>query len=78
MTMKRAIEMLERLANHPKNKISSELISKYEQDFKDGKSETFQNLMKLLRDNIESDSVYIRDILEELQPKRYSPQKKKK
>ena len=78
MTMKRAIEMLERLANHPKKKISSELISKYEQDFNDGKPETFQNLVKLLRDNIESDYVYIQDILEELQPKKYSTQKKKK
>jgi hypothetical protein len=77
MTMKRAIEMLERLANRPKKKISPELISKFEQDFKDGKPETFQNLIKLLRDNIESDYVYIQDILEELQPKKYSPQKKK-
>jgi hypothetical protein len=77
MTMKRAIEMLERLANHPKNKISYELLLKYEQDFKEGKPDTFANLIKLLRENTESDSGYIRDILEELQPKKYSPKKKK-
>ncbi len=75
--MKRAIEMLERLANHPKKKISNELLLKYEQDFKDGKPDTFNNLIKLLRENIESDYGYIQDILEELQPKKYSPQKKK-
>lgn len=77
MTMKRAIEMLERLAKHPKKKMSHELISKFEQDFKDGKPDTFNNLIKLLRDNMESDYVYIQDILEELQPKKYAPQKKK-
>ncbi len=75
--MKRAIEMLERLANHPKKKISDELLSKYEQDFKEGKPDTFNNLIKLLRANMESDYGYIQDILEELQPKKYSPQKKK-
>lgn len=75
--MKRAIEMLERLANHPKKKISYELLSKYEQDFKEGKPDTFNNLIKLLRENMESDYGYIQDILEELQPKKYSPQKKK-
>jgi len=77
MTMKRAIEMLERLANHPKKKISHELISKYEQDYKEGKPDTFGNLVKLLRENTESDYGYIQGILEELQPKKYSPQKKK-
>jgi DNA-binding response OmpR family regulator len=77
MTMKRAIEMLERLANHPKKKISNELLLKFEQDFKEGKPDTFNNLIKLLRENIESDHGYIQDILEELQPKKYSPQKKK-
>jgi len=75
--MKRAIEMLERLANNPKKKISNELLLKYEQDFKEGKPDTFNNLVKLLRENIESDYGYIQDILEELQPKKYSPQKKK-
>ena len=75
--MKRAIEMLERLANHPKKKISYELLSKYEQDFKEGKPDTFNSLIKLLRENMESDYGYIQDILEELQPKKYSPQKKK-
>ena len=75
--MKRAIEMLERLANHPKKKISRELLLKYEQDFKEGKPDTFNNLIKLLRDNMESDYGYIQDILEELQPKKYTPQKKK-
>ena len=75
--MKRAIEMLERLANHPKKKISYELLSKYEQDFKEGKPDTFNNLIKLLGENMESDYGYIQDILEELQPKKYSPQKKK-
>jgi DNA-binding response OmpR family regulator len=77
MTMKRAIEMLERLANRPKKKISNELLLKYEQDFKEGKPDTFNNLIQLLRENIESDYGYIQDILEELQPKKYSPQKKK-
>lgn len=75
--MKRAIEMLERLANHPKKKISNELLLKYEQDFKEGKPDAFNNLIKLLRENIASDYGYIQDILEELQPKKYSPQKKK-
>jgi type IV secretory pathway VirB4 component len=77
MTMKRAIEMLERLGNHPKKKISNELLLIFEQDFKEGKPDTFNNLIKLLRENIESDYGYIQDILEELQPKKYSPQKKK-
>lgn len=75
--MKRAIEMLERLANNPKRKISEELLLKFERDFKDGKPDTFDNLIKLLRDNMKSDSGYIQDILEELQPKKYPPQKKK-
>jgi DNA-binding response OmpR family regulator len=75
--MKRAIEMLERLANNPKRKISEELLLKFERDFKDGKPDTFDNLIKLLRDNMKSDSGYIQDILEELQPRKYSPQKKK-
>ena len=77
MTMKRAIEMLERLANRPKKKISNELLLKFEQDFKEGKPDTFNNLIKLLRENMESDHGYIQDILEELQPKKYSQQKKK-
>ena len=77
MTMKRAIEMLERLANRPKKRISDEILLKFEQDFKDGKPDTFSNLVKLLRENIESDYMYIQDILEELQPKKYSPHKKK-
>lgn len=75
--MKRAIEMLERLANNPKRKISEELLLKFERDFKEGKPETFENLIKLLRDNMKSDYGYIQDILEELQPRKYSPQKKK-
>jgi DNA-binding response OmpR family regulator len=75
--MKRAIEMLERLANHPKRKISEELLLKFERDFKEGKPDTFENLIKLLRDNMKSDYGYIQDILEELQPRKYSPQKKK-
>ena len=77
MTIKRAIEMLERLANHPKKKISNEVLLKYEQDFKEGKPDTFDNLTQLLRDNMKSDYQYIQDILEELQPKKYSSQKKK-
>jgi hypothetical protein len=77
MTMKRAIEMLERLANNPKRKISEELLLKFERDFKEGKPDTFENLIKLLRDNMKSDYGYIQDILEELQPRKYSPQKKK-
>ena len=77
MTMKRAIEMLERLATRPKKKISNELLLKFEQDFKEGKPDTFNNLIKLLRDDMESDYGYIQDILEELQPKKYSPHKKK-
>jgi DNA-binding response OmpR family regulator len=75
--MKRAIEMLERLANNPKRKISEELLLKFERDFKEGKPDTFENLIKLLRDNMKSDYGYIQDILEELQPRKYSPQKKK-
>jgi hypothetical protein len=78
MTMKRAIEMLERLANNPKKKISEELLLKFERDFEEGKPDTFYNLIKLLRENnMKSDYGYIQDILEELQPKKYSPQKKK-
>lgn len=77
MTMKRAIEMLERLANHPKKNISHELLLQYEKDFKEGKPGTFTNLMKLLRENNVSDYEYIQDILEELQPKKYSQQKKR-
>ncbi|MDR3782609.1 MAG: hypothetical protein P4K92_04800 [Candidatus Nitrosotalea sp.] len=69
--------MLERLANRPKKKISNEVLLKFEQDFKEGKPDTFDNLIRLLRENMESDSGYIQDILEELQPKKYSQQKKK-
>ncbi|SMH71001.1 protein of unknown function [Candidatus Nitrosotalea okcheonensis] len=76
MTMKRAIEMLERLANKPKRKISHEMLTKFEQDYKEGKPDTFNNLIKLLRDNEESDRGYIYDILEELQPKKYTQPKK--
>ncbi|HJW20676.1 MAG TPA: hypothetical protein VJ571_09005 [Candidatus Nitrosotalea sp.] len=77
MTMKRAIEMLERLANSPKKKISNEVLAKFEQDYKDGKPDTFNNLVKLLRDNEGSDRAYIHDILEELQPRKYTQQQKK-
>ena len=77
MTMKRAIEMLERLANNPKKKISNEVLTRFEQDFKDGKPETFENLVKLIRETEWSDRGYIQDILEELQPRRYAQQKKK-
>jgi hypothetical protein len=77
MTMKRAIEMLERLANNPKRKISKDLLAKYEQDFKEGKLDAFDKLVKLLRENEESDYTYIHDILNELQPKKYPQQKKK-
>ncbi len=77
MTMKRAIEMLERLANSSKKRISNETLTKFEQDYKDGKPETFANLIKLLRDNEGSDRAYIQDILEELQPRKYTQQKKK-
>lgn len=76
MTMKRAIEMLERLANKPKRKITNEVLAKFEQDYKEGKPDTFNNLIKLLRDNEGSDREYIRDILEELQPKKYTQQKR--
>ncbi|HEX5457521.1 MAG TPA: hypothetical protein VFX64_03950 [Candidatus Nitrosotalea sp.] len=74
--MKRAIEMLERLANKPKRKITNEVLAKFEQDYKEGKPDTFNNLIKLLRDNEGSDREYIRDILEELQPKKYTQQKR--
>lgn len=77
MTMKRAIEMLERLANNPKKKISNEVLTRFEQDFKDGKPETFENLVKLIRETEWSDRGYIQDILEELQPRKYAQQKKK-
>ena len=77
MTMKRAIEMLERLANNPKKKISNEVLIRFEQDFKDGKPETFENLVKLIRETEWSDRGYIQDILEELQPRKYAQQKKK-
>jgi hypothetical protein len=76
MTMKRAIEMLERLANKPKKKITNETLAKFEQDYKEGKPDTFNNLIKLLRDSEVSDREYIRDILEELQPKKYTQQKR--
>ena len=76
MTMKRAIEMLERLANMPKRKITDEMLTKFEQDYKEGKPDTFNNLIKLLRDNETSDREYIRGILEELQPKKYTQQKR--
>jgi hypothetical protein len=75
--MKRAVEMLERLANNPKRKISKDLLTKYEQDFKEGKLDAFDKLVKLLRENEESDYAYIHDILNELQPKKYPQQKKK-
>ncbi len=75
--MKRAIEMLERLANNPKKKISHEVLTKFEQDYKEGKPDTFNNLIKLLRENEGSDRRYIQDILEELQPKKYVQQKRK-
>jgi hypothetical protein len=65
------------LANHPKKKISHELLSKYEQDFKEGKPDTFNNLIELLRDNTESDYGYIQAILEELQPKEICSTKEK-
>lgn len=77
MTMKRAIEMLERLANNPKKKISNETLARFEQDFKEGKPETFENLVKLIRETEWSDRGYIQDILEELQPRKYTQQKKK-
>jgi hypothetical protein len=77
MTMKRAIEMLERLANSPKKRISNEVLAKFEQDYKDGKPEIFANLIKLLRDSEGSDRAYIQDILEELQPRKYTQQKKR-
>lgn len=76
MTMKRAIEMLERLANKPKRRITDEMLTKFEEDYKEGKPETFNNLIKLLRDNETSDREYIQGILEELQPKKYSQQKR--
>ena len=76
MTMKRAIEMLERLANKPKRKITNEILTKFEQDYKEGKPDTFDNLIKLLRDNETSDREYILGILEELQPKKYAQQKR--
>ena len=77
MTMKRAIEMLERLANNPKKKISNEVLTKFEQDYKEGKPDTFNNLIKLIRETEWSDRGYIQDILEELQPKKYVQQKRK-
>jgi hypothetical protein len=77
MTMKRAIEMLERLANNPKKKIPNEVLTRFEQDFKEGKPETFENLVKLIRETEWSDRGYIQDILEELQPRKYTQQKKK-
>ena len=77
MTMKRAIEMLERLANNPKKRISNELLIKFEQEYKEGKPDTFNNLIKLVRETEWSDRGYIHDILEELQPKKYPQQKKK-
>ena len=75
--MKRAIEMLERLANNPKKRISNEVLTRFEQDYKEGKPDTFNNLIKLLRENEWSDRGYIQDILEELQPKKYTQQKRK-
>ena len=77
MTMKRAIEMLERLANNPKKRISNELLTKFEQDYKEGKPDTFDNLIKVIREIEWSDRGYIQDILEELQPRKYTQQKKK-
>ena len=77
MTMKRAIEMLERLANNPKKRISNELLTKFEQEYKEGKPGTFDNLIKLVRETEWSDRGYIQDILEELQPRKYTQQKKK-
>jgi hypothetical protein len=77
MTMKRAIEMLERLANNPKKKISNEILTKFEQDYKEGKPGTFESLIKLIRETEWSDRGYIQDILEELQPRKYTQQKKK-
>ena len=77
MTMKRAIEMLERLANNPKKRISNELLTKFEQDYKEGKSGAVDNLVKLIRETEWSDRGYIQDILEELQPRKYTQQKKK-
>ena len=77
MTMKKAIEMLERLANNSKKRIPDEVLTKFEQDYKEGKPDTFNNLIKLLRENEGSDRGYIQDILEELQPKKYTQQKRK-
>lgn len=77
MTMKRAIEMLERMANSPKKRISNELLTKFEQEYKEGKPDTFNNLIKLIRETEWSDRGYIQDILEELQPRKYPQQKKK-
>ena len=77
MTMKRALEMLERLANNPKKKISNEVLTKFEQDYKEGKPDTFNNLIKLIRETEWSDRGYIQDILEELQPKKSVQQKRK-
>ena len=77
MTMKRAIEMLERLANNPKKRISNDLLIKFEQEYKEGKPDTFNNLIKLIRETEWSDRGYIQDILEELQPRKYTQQKKK-
>lgn len=75
--MKRAIEMLERLANNPKKRISNEVLTRFEQDYKEGKLDTFNNLIKLIRETEWSDRGYIQDILEELQPRKYTQQKKK-
>ncbi len=77
MTMKKAVEMLERLANNPKRRISQEALAKFEQDYKEGKPDTFDNLVKLLKDNETSDRGYIQAILEELQPKKYTQPKRR-
>ena len=69
--------MLERLANNPKKRISNELLTKFEQDYKEGKSGAVDNLVKLIRETEWSDRGYIQDILEELQPRKYTQQKKK-